>query len=217
MFDFAKAQKYEMIWQYGYIKNHLEPAYRQYLEDKELNLTPLTSWVQDADAFLAHIKGGTAIDVGCGSIPAIIHPHGLGRRIALDPLARKYKLLQRKLWGGSFFDDLEVISEPAEQWNDSLRGVADVIIYRNSLDHTDDPFVALKNIAEYAAEGCYFLFWSDIWHNYPTDEGHRNITKDKIIMDSYFYSLGWDWENGIESQHTNTTDHIEFGGVWRMR
>ena len=216
MFDFDKAQKYEMIWQYGYIKDHLEPAYRQWLRDKELNLTPLTWWVTDVEAFLSHIKGGVGIEVGCGSIPDLKHPHGLKRRIVIDPLARKYKLVQRRMWGGSFFDDLEVIADPVEKFRTDLYDSADVIIYRNSLDHTDDPLVALRTIAQYASTGCYFLFWTDIWHNYPPDAGHRNITKDANIIHDYLLSLGWRRVNGIGPQHDNTTDHIEIGGVWRM-
>jgi hypothetical protein len=50
----------------------------------------------------------------------------------------------------------------------------------------------LNAISEYAAQGCYFLLWTDIWHLKGTDIGHRNITRSVDVMPKLISGLGFD-------------------------
>ena len=218
MFDYKKAQKYELDWQEAYIKSELGIQYNKWIADKNLPIFPLTSWFAgDHVPFIYFIKKKIGIEVGCGSIPQFRYSHGLARRVVIDPLAADYARIQRKEWGGSFFDEVEIIAEPAERYNDELFESASVIVFRNALDHCEDPLTVLSNLSFYAKKGCYLLFWTDLWHNLGTDEGHRNITRSVSVMYEILEMLGWNHEAEIPGQHDNETDHIEIGGIWRMR
>lgn len=214
-FDFTKAQTHELGWQTEYIKTVLPPEYLAWKDNK--NVPVLCSWLPPAlrDEFLRDVNGKVGMDIGCGSIPMLRHSHGLGERIAIDPLALHYKHIQSKLWGGSFFDDLLVVNMKIEDFLPSYVGHADgLIVFRNALDHLEDPLLALRNISLYAHRGCYLFFWSDIWHLLGTDSGHRNITRSKDAIDALLRGLGFECIATIPSQHDND-NYIEFGGVFR--
>ena len=88
------------------------------------------------------------------------------------------------------------------------------IICQNALDHCEDPLAILSNLGQYAKAGCYLLFWSDIWHIAPPDEGHRNITRSQDVMDSLFSGLGFEIvRRGLPIRSDNST--IEYGIVAR--
>jgi len=210
MYNFTEAQKHELEWQEAFIKSSLKPEYDQLQESDSDNL--LASWLPDPKEFLKHTKRKTGIDVGCGSIPMLRYPCGLGKRIVIDPLADEYKRIQIAEWGGSFFDNVIVISKPAEEF--LTIKVDGVIIFRNALDHADDPLKILYNLSQYALPGCYFLFWTDLWHNDEPDPGHKNITKCSKMMDIILKALGWEFQNGIPPQR-DTDVSLEYGGVWR--
>lgn len=210
MYNYNQAQKYELDWQEAYIKSALKPEFDRWMKSKIDN--PLASWFPDPKEFLKHTKGKTGLDVGCGSIPMLRYPCGLGDRFVLDPLADDYKRIQTSVWGGSFFDGLFVISKPAEEF--LTIKVDGVIIFRNALDHADDPLRILYNLSQYALPGCYLLFWTDLWHNDEPDPGHKNITRCTEMMDIILVALGWEFQHTIPAQR-DTNVSLEYGGVWR--
>ena len=76
--------------------------------------------------------------------------------------------------------------------------------------------MAPASISEYAAKGCYFFFWSDLWHKEGNDEGHRNITKSPWVIEWLIEALGFEFIHGVKDQHDND-DYIEHGGVFKKR
>lgn len=213
-FDHIKAQKSELDWQTKYIKEVLPQKYEDYVNGNDI--PSLQTWLpkKHREAFLSHLKGKTGLDIGCGSIPALRHSHGLKKVYAIDPLATEYERIQESELGGSFFKWLKAVNSKAEVLQKIFVGSIDgVIICRNAIDHAEDPLMILANISEYAVKGCYFLFWTDIWHLLPTDDGHRNITRSTIAMDALLEGLGFKKLHDVDPQH-DTDDFIEYGGVF---
>ncbi len=214
MFDFKKAQEYELEWQKGYIKDVLPPLYNDYVNGND---TPsLQTWLPEEyrEAFLSHLKDKRGLEIGCGSIPYLRHSYGLKSRFAIDPLIQEYKRIQEEEFGGSFFEGVELADSPAEDVSIAPDGLIDgVVICRNAIDHAEDPLKILVNISDYAAKGCYFLFWTDIWHILPPDAGHRNITRSAEVIEALLKGLGFKRLHYIEPQH-DREEHIEYGGVF---
>ena len=212
-FNFNIAQKHELEWQAKYIRTVLPPFYKEWKENKDKPI--LTSWFTDGeDIFLSHINGKSGMDIGCGSIPALRASHGLSRRIVVDPLADEYRKIQEAEFGGSFFEGLTIEPKPAEEkLSQYVNAIDGVIIFRNAMDHSEDPLRILFNISIYAMRGCYLLFWSDLWHNLGTDSGHKNITRCPDAIYALLNGLGFRQVRGIGSQHNDDT-HIEYGGIF---
>jgi hypothetical protein len=107
---------------------------------------------------------------------------------------------------------------PGEETVPELVGAVDgCIVCRNALDHTDDPLMVLNNIADYAAPGCYFLFWTDLWHLAGLDEGHRNITKSIAVMDRLMDGLGFELLKRGATVRSEAEGYIEYGRLARKR
>ena len=115
-------------------------------------------------------------------------------RVIIDPLIDVYRAEERRLTGKTFFtDDIRTFAMNAEVFIKDLAGAVDgCIVCQNTLDHCRRPLKVLKNLARYAAPGCFFLLWTDIWHPGGLDTGHRNITKSEGVMDDFLQRLGFE-------------------------
>ena len=129
--------------------------------------------------------------------------------VIIDPLAHDIQEYQRKKYGFSNFDDLELYSVPVEtripELEDSIDGT---ILCRNMLDHTCNWPFALARITSYAKKGCVLLLWCDLHHKDP-DAGHINITEDVEQFRLLIEQLGWD----IQSEHRLDKKTLNWGCV----
>ena len=66
------------------------------------------------------------------------------------------------------------------------------IMCRNTLDHCADPIKIMDNIVKYAAPGCFLFLWTDLWHKYGVNEGHRNICEDVGAFKNEIESRGFE-------------------------
>ena len=71
----------------------------------------------------------------------------------------------------------------------------------------------LQRISEYAAKGCYVLFWSDIWHLMGEDGMHRNITKSQHAMASIFAGMGFRLVH-LSQPIRDPKELLEFGAIY---
>src|SRR5579863_8811044 len=115
--------------------------------------------------FLSAIQGKACLDIGPCVFSPLLTWDGIGEAYAIEPLGESVRDWQRKRFGNSAFDRLNLKSIGADVFLPDLAGRIDGAIHcRNMLDHTPNwPFV-LANISAYAAPGCHFLFWTDIDH-----------------------------------------------------
>jgi len=170
------------------------------------------------DEFVSHVRSRTALEIGSGPYGYLVWEHWISRRIVIDPLVERYRSQQKRMSGESLFTaDIETHAIPAERVVTSLVGKIDgAIICRNALDHCEDPFEILNNIADYATSGCYLLLWSDIWHIGGAPIGHRNITRSSHLMDRLLDGLGFDiLQNGSTVREPGQV--IEYGRLARKR
>jgi hypothetical protein len=218
-FSHQRAQIYELLSAQRTIRR----AGQSWFESASSSAVPTSEvgdqWFQGNEAlsveFITHVKSRTSLETGSGPMG---HLAGMGRRIVIDPLIDKYRSYQIKRFGRTVWtDDIHTYSCAAESVISELKGAIDgSIICRNALDHTNDPLAVLAAISQYAAPGCYFLLWTDIWHLHGLTIGHRNITKSVAAMDALLVGLGFDIiQDGasIRAPH----EFIEYGRVARRR
>ena len=223
MQDYKKAQEFELNWQKEYIKENFRKEFDEFIRRKETKEHGLDSrhfFNANKNLFneyLEHIKDKKLLEIGCGSFPMAKEAWQIKDRNVIDPLASEYNKFQINSFGLSFFDNIKIYPYTAEEeileFNNNVDGV---IIFRNALDHSEDPLALLYRISQYAMSGCYLLFWSDIWHNDGGNEGHANITRSKEALSSFLNGLGFD--KLIASNSVRNSDmFIEYGGVFRKR
>jgi len=94
--------------------------------------------------------------------------------------------------------------------------VSGCIVCQNALDHCEDALAILDVLASYAAPGCYFLLWTDIWHLHGVDAGHRNITRSAHAMDCVLRGFGFDIM-GETATVRPPGECIEYGRLARKR
>jgi hypothetical protein len=198
-FDHRKAQRFELAHNAPSIRSDF-PAFFAAVE-KERSLAglwngPDDAWFQGDEAlwltFVAHVRPRRCLEIGCGPFGYLAPCYWIKQRTLIDPLIDEYRMLQLESCGATIYSGIETFAEQAENRIDSLVGAIDgAIICRNAIDHCEDPLSVLANISAYAAPGCYFLFWTDIWHLDGTDAGHRNITKSSTFMDMAIGGLGF--------------------------
>jgi len=203
-FDHDKAQKYELLhsekWvdqNYNLLYNELAKAKMSEtlwpgpgnLYVKEFFDDSIYSWHMFAES----VRGKTCLEIGSGPLPALCVWYWTGNKIIIDPLINDYKRLTTKKSRRSWFsDDMTLYPSCAEHYVSSFYGVADgVIVCRNALDHCENPSLILDNISKYAAFGCHLLLWTDLWHIAGHDEGHTNITKDKVQFEKDITTRGF--------------------------
>lgn len=218
-YNFKTAQQHELDWQKLYIETVLPSVYDDWKRKggAKSSESVLRGWFprsfKHVDLFYRDIKGKKLVEIGCGSIPHLRESWGEDRTV-IDPLATKYMEHQESLWGGSFFDGMTIISNQAEIVVDDLVGNVDgLIICRNTLDHAEDPLSILYNISLYARSGCYFLFWSDLWHGVEPDPGHKNITKSIYAIEALVNGLGFNNLSYIDKQR-GSDGFVEHGGIY---
>lgn len=219
-FNFEKAQQYELSWQKQYVKENFLREYDEWMQRKNTlttGLHPAHFFNKNEEVFnrfLEHIKGKKALEIGCGSFPMLREAWQIEDRSVLDPLVAQYHQFQMDEFGKSFFDNLKMYPYPAEIVQEDFHGKVDgVIIFRNALDHSEDPFAILNTVSEYAVSGCYLLFWTDIWHVLGGDDGHRNLTRSHAVMDKIFTGLGFEKIITSDSIRDNAVN-IDWGGVF---
>lgn len=198
---FGMAQRYEFASAKGTINRSFQNIFRAIEEDRQRG----GIWQSENDdffqgdkeafsAFVEHVRDRTSLEIGSGPFGYLAPCAWIKRRVVIDPLVDKYRdhqlqKFRRTLWTPA----IETHATPAEQIIPSLVGKVDgAIICQNALDHTEDPIGVLDAISEYAAPGCYFLFWTDLWHGNGGDIGHRNITKSVNVMPKIIKGLGFE-------------------------
>ncbi|SRR5258706_3975801 len=201
LFDHNKAEKYEL----NYSKKWIDESYPSFI--KEINeiktnntITPhyldlfFDNNLDEWNRFVKSVRTKNCMEIASG--PCGIFPFWQnwleGNKTIIDPLINDYYDVVA-LKGQNWFDQSIIkyaveAEELLDEYNNKIDGF---ILCRNGLDHCSNPYLVLENIGKYAASGCKFLFWSDIWHNQPPDEGHRQITKDinefeKFILNNNF-------------------------------
>jgi SAM-dependent methyltransferase len=199
-FDHAAAQRYELL----HAKRTIEADFPGLLAEVDVASKNGDLWMSSADHFFSgdqklfdavieRIGDRRCLEVGCGPFGYLAPCRWLKTRVFIDPLIDEYRLAQLPLTGRTLFTaDVETHSSSAETPIPTLFDAVDgLIVCRNAIDHCEDPLSVLANISAYAAPGCYFLFWADIWHLDGPDAGHRNITKSTSFMDAAMDGLGF--------------------------
>lgn len=218
-FNFTEAQKYELEWQKNYILDTFtseKKEWEQRRQEKNFNCFHRHFFKDHNQDFVDFIQDRSILEVGCGSFPLIKEAYGVREKMVIDPLANEYKKIQEENFGDSFFYDTKIYSQQAEIFIPELEYKIDgAIICRNAIDHAEDPLMILQVMTRYASDGCYLLFWSDIWHHDGGNEGHRSITKSKDVMDALFNGLGWRKISDAPRVRQHEV-YVEYGGLFRM-
>jgi len=159
--------------------------------------------------FARNVQDKTCLEVGAGPCGELAHWWWLKHRFVIDPLAAEYKRVSLQLFQRTWYtDDMRLYSQPAERVIDELRGAIDgAIVCRNTLDHCDNPFLVLSNIAAYAKPGCQLLLWTDLWHPSGHDAGHRNIIREKKAFEQQLNALGFDILYSFEDRERPTINY----------
>ena len=218
--DHAAAQRYEIDEARKYIARTY-PAVRNGREDAGLPFEVSDQWFcGNAELFAEFAKGIEAkrcLEVGSGPFGALAPNPVLRDRTIIDPLAEHYRDIQLALFGTTFFTpDIRLYARPAEQQVPELVNAVDgFIICRNCIDHCADPLTILYNISLYGRSGCWFLFWSDLWHSTTPDAGHRNITRTPEVIEALIKGLGFDVLQ--VGKTIRESESIEYGCVARKR
>jgi len=146
------------------------------------------------EEFAEYLNDKTCLEIGSGPAGSLAHWWWVKQRIIIDPLIEKYKELELKFFNKTWFtDEIKLYARCAEEFIPELSNSIDgVIVCRNALDHCEDPMLVLQNIAKYARPGCCLLLWTDIWHTQGHDDGHRDITKDKVGFEKTIVDLGFE-------------------------
>jgi 2-polyprenyl-3-methyl-5-hydroxy-6-metoxy-1,4-benzoquinol methylase len=204
VFNHKKAQIYEENHARTWIQNNFKPLYDQIITSKTNN----TKWagpdnliikeffdgrIDDWSVFANFITDKTCLDIGCGPCSLLCIWHWVKTKIVIDPLIFKYDSTAKELFSKSWFsDDMVMYSSFGEDFLPDLEGKIDgTIICRNALDHCKKPYKVLENMSKYAKAGCYLLLWTDLYHNYGTDEGHSQLTKSRIEFENNIKELGF--------------------------
>ena len=170
--------------------------------------------IQSYKRFCKEMEGKRCLEVGSGPIGALVLMPWIAERIIIEPLADKYRKFQMELFDKTFFtNDIQVYSQNAEVFIPSLKdSITGCIVSRNALDHCEDPWLILDNISRYAASGCKFLLWTDLWHLEDIDSKHRNITKNKDMFEKRLMDLGFKIDS-VFSDVREDKSTIEYGCI----
>ena len=199
-FDHTEAQRYEL----AHAKHAIETDFQKLLGEVDAASKSGSLWMSPDDQFFAGDRplfnavveracDHRCLEVGCGPFGYLAPCGWLKDRVFIDPLIDEYRSAQLRATGRTLFTaDVETHSCSAEIPIPKLVNAVDgFVVCRNAIDHCEDPLSVLANISAYAAPGCYFLFWTDIWHLDVLDAGHRNITKSRAFMDAAIDGLGF--------------------------
>lgn len=221
-FDFNKAQEYEFKYSKLWLENHYEKMLSDIDElrsskKKRAHYFDLffNNDEKEWEIFSEQVKEKNCLEISSG--PCGIFPlwgHWItGKKTIVDPLILRYDKYLKEAFGRSWFENVELIASGAEILLDKLVGTIDgFILFRNGIDHFDKPFDALKNMTDYAKSGCILLFWGDIKHLEPVDEGHMQIVcESEAEFESHLVNLGWNIKRRTPALRDART--LEYGCV----
>ncbi len=203
-FNFEKAQQYEMEsskqWlnenfdiimsdiKFMWEQKEVRPHYFDLFFKNDIELwNKFSQYVMDKNCL--EISSGP-----CGIFP--LWGHWLtGNKIIIDPLIDEYDEYIEKTFGESWFvPGTTMIATGAEKLQPGLMKQIDgFILWRNGIDHFEEPVLAMRNMSAYAIRGCTLLFWGDLVHHEAPDEGHMNTPfKTAEDFETILTSFGWD-------------------------
>ena len=154
----------------------------------------------DYPEFVEHLKDKALLDIG-GSFGSITSRWTyVKRRILIDPLVDQINAFIKENGREPWYDVDNVVqySVPAEELLFPLINSVDGCIYsRNCLNHTQNAWKILDNIAEYAMEGCYLLLWNQTWYD-GNEKGHCSMTRNPQEVEDYIINRGFKIINRID-------------------
>jgi hypothetical protein len=219
-FDHSRAQKYEiesseewlnenfLLVKERLIKSRANGKYLTGPGDailSEFFNNSITKW----EEFALLIQEKTCLEVGPGPCGALCMWWWIKKAIFIDPLIFKYRDIQLRIFNDTFYtDEMKLFEKNAEILIPELVSKIDgAVICRNALDHCENPQAILHNISKYAISGCYLLLWTDLWHKYGHNEGHRNITKNKANFEADIIGLGFEILHSFENKNHYTINY----------
>ena len=221
MFDFEKAQEYEMYWHKKWVDEYYVSIKKDIEKAKLYGIAIyhyLPMFFKDDvtlfDMFVVRMKHKNALEVSggiCGILP-LWNNWIKGKKISIDPLLQQSHEYLISL-GGSWFDGIELRSVCAEDLQEDLINTIDgFIMWRNGLDHMADPIKGIEAISSYAMKGCELYVWTDVNHDGEPDEGHKNLADTAEEVQAMFENNGW--KLLYHSPKNRDDNGIEFGGVF---
>lgn len=172
------AQKLERIWWKRYLKNKNVTTYLQWKR---------SYWQSFIEDHIPHI-GSSCLDLGCG--PAgIFTVIGDNKVTAVDPLIEEYEY-SLKHFSREMYPDIRFITSKMESFSDSK--TYDTIFCLNAINHVDDLYASIENIAAYmhddssayvSTDAHRFGFFQQIFKWIPADALHPH----QYTSDQYKY------------------------------
>lgn len=200
-FDHSKAQVFELDHNAQTIESDFARVYAEAAENEAVGglwQSASDQWFQGDESlfqqFVEHVRERKVLEIGPGPFGHIAPCYWMKDRAVIEPLVDRYRELQIKAAGETFFTDkIKAYAQPAEVVIDELIGAVDgAIICRNALDHCEDPLAVLYNLGKYAAPGAWLLLWTDIWHLEGHDDGHQSITKSPEVFETFLRAVGFE-------------------------
>jgi SAM-dependent methyltransferase len=119
------------------------------------------------------------LDIGCGSRPGLDW-FTSGKCYHLDPLLDKYVTIPQMAPYWKDKDEEVMLSQPAEDMVEDLRGKCDFVVCHNVLDHAYDWRTILSNMSAYCKKGAIVCFSTDL-HSHGI--GHPGIDNHQEFFD----------------------------------
>lgn len=184
IFNFESAQKYELISNNQWVDESFVDIMK-YIDGvrstNEINSHYLDLFFQNSesvwmDFYNKNMKGKKTLECSsgpCGVMPLWGHLIS-NKKIIIDPLIIEYnKYILNKFGKSWFLPDTIMYDKCVEELVPELvNTINGFILFRNGIDHLEDPKKAMENLSKYAMTGCKLLFWGDLKHIEATDEGH---------------------------------------------
>lgn len=219
-FDHSKAQNFEKRSSEKWLKKNFKPITEQIQLAKNEgrywagpgNTTVnefFNGSVTDWEKFAASLSDKKCMEIGPGPCGALCIWWWIKTKIMIDPLILEYRDLHLKMFKETLYtDDKKMFPNNAEiRIQELVDEIDGAIICRNALDHSENPMQILQNISKYAKPGCYLLLWTDLWHLDGHDEGHRNITKDRVKFEENLKDLGFEIEHTFEDKGRHSINY----------
>lgn len=164
------------------------------ISSRKVEITEFHEGKEDWEkAWKSKVVGRTCVDVGCGCDGFVPFWKSAGKRILVDPLVEEYQKLileeseRMGCPGFSWFDGCEMIPRRATEVN--LEG--DVIVFRNALDHDDDPVSLLHAALRMGRKGARLYFWSELTHHERRNDGHHEVPLTATQIIDQVRNKGW--------------------------
>lgn len=143
------------------------------------------------------------LDIGCGSRPAL-QWFNQGYIYNIDPLLSDYLKITQLQSHWQPFSEEQLISEPAEKFQEHLENKADFILCWNVLDHTYDHNQIVMNCYKYAKKGSLFLLGTDLGGKKHI--GHPGIPNRQVFIENlnnYFEVIEYS-RGGFKTSRTDS-------------